>query len=461
MITFNKSLFIFRRDLRLVDNTALNLALQYSKEVYPVFFIDPRQFTDNKYFSANAVQFMGNSLKELASEIKALGGNLNLIYGKVEEVLPKLLEEQPLEAVFFNYDYTPFSKQRDLNLKSCCEKQQIKFFPAHDLMLNEPGKVLKDNHEPYSVYTFYRKKAELLPVKLPAKIFNSNFAKSGFSLSKPENWDKLNENPNLQLLALGGREEAEGILQQLPTHEAYQAERDFPAIHSSTKLSAHLKFGTVSAREVYQKLSAINPKHLLINQLHWRDFFTQISFFYPEVYGAAFQKKFTNVEWRYSEEDFKAWCEGNTGFPIVDAGMRELNTTGYMHNRVRMVVASFLTKNLRIDWRWGEKYFATKLTDYDPALNNGNWQWAASTGCDAQPYFRIFNAWTQQIRFDLQAEYIKKWVPELAALTPKQIHNEDFMASQVLAKYPRPMVKHSETRELALEMFKKAASSAY
>ncbi len=459
MSTFSKSLFIFRRDLRLDDNSALNLALQYSKEVYPVFFLDPRQLSNNEYYSANAAQFMRNSLLELAKELEVNGGKLNVFQGKVEEHLKLIQQEQKIEAVFFNYDYTPFSKHRDLALKNICEELQIKFFPAHDLMLNEPGKVLKDNGEPYSVYTYYRKKAEQLPVKRPATLFAKNFSNTFLTGANLDLLDKLLPNDNSNLIANGGRVEGVQILSDLPSHEAYQQERDFPAIHSSTKLSAHLKFGTVSVREVYRRLVAIHPQHLLITQLNWRDFFTQISFFYPEVYGNAFQKKFRQVDWSYSKENFARWCDGNTGFPIVDAGMRELNKTGYMHNRVRMIVASFLTKNLQIDWRWGEKYFATKLTDYDPALNNGNWQWAASTGCDAQPYFRIFNAWTQQTRFDLQAEYIKKWVPELAPLAPKQIHQEAFMETQILAKYPRPIVNHSETRELALAMFKKAAIS--
>jgi deoxyribodipyrimidine photo-lyase len=234
----------------------------------------------------------------------------------------------------------------------------------------------------------------------------------------------------------------------------YEVQRDYPAQDFTSHLSAHNKFGTVSIREVYHRIRKLfGASHTLISELYWRDFFTHIVYHFPHVMGGAFHEKYNGLKWANREDFFKAWCEGRTGFPIVDAGMRELNTTGHMHNRVRMVVSSFLVKDLHIDWRWGERYFAQQLTDYDPAVNNGNWQWAASTGCDAQPYFRIFNPWKQQQRYDLDCEYIKKWIPALRSLPPKDIHDLEKQRERKPGSYPEPIVNHRIASAAAESMF--------
>jgi deoxyribodipyrimidine photo-lyase len=263
------------------------------------------------------------------------------------------------------------------------------------------------------------------------------------------------ENENLHVH--GGAHNGQKILHRLKKCKDYLKERDIPALEATTNLSAYLKFGCVSPREAADAIkSHLGPHHPLIRQLYWRDFFYHIVAHNPSVFGHAYHKKYDHLWWSKSKADFGKWCEGKTGFPIVDAGMRQLNETGYMHNRVRMIVASFLTKDLHINWQWGEKYFAQQLVDYDPALNNGNWQWSASTGADAQPYFRIFNPWTQQKKFDPHCDYIKKWVPELAKVEPKIIHSWFKETSPVIKGYPRPMVDHEEERKIALKAYKAA-----
>jgi deoxyribodipyrimidine photo-lyase len=253
----------------------------------------------------------------------------------------------------------------------------------------------------------------------------------------------------------GGHEEAISLLRKIKTLENYHEIRNIPAINGTSKLSAHNKFGTLSIREVYSAIvHYFGQEHTLIKELYWRDFFTHIQFHFPHVLGHAFQKKFEHVKWSQNEKHFLSWCEGKTGFPIVDAGMRELNATGYMHNRVRMITACFLVKDLHIDWRWGEKYFAQKLVDYDPAVNNGNWQWAASTGCDAQPYFRIFNPWLQQKKFDPQCLYIKRWIPELVTVDVKTIHSLEKNRETIITNYPSPMINHDKERKITIQLYR-------
>ncbi|MCX7847016.1 MAG: FAD-binding domain-containing protein, partial [bacterium] len=268
----------------------------------------------------------------------------------------------------------------------------------------------------------------------------------------PEEW-RPGANPALRVR--GGRREALRILGDLGGFKEYAKTRDFPA-RPTTGLSAHIKFGTVSLREVYAAAcAALGRGHVLIRELYWHDFFTQIGWHFPHVFGHAFQRRYEKLGWREDEGMFQAWCEGRTGFPIVDAGMRELNTTGFMHNRVRMIVASFLVKDLWIDWRWGERYFAQRLVDYDPCVNNGNWQWAASTGCDAQPYFRVFNPWLQQRKFDGGGEYIRRWVPELAGLTLREIHTPGCAEVRARRGYPMPICDHGEASRLAKARFER------
>src|SRR5581483_2326939 len=261
---------------------------------------------------------------------------------------------------------------------------------------------------------------------------------------------QCNKNTFLQ----GGREEAQQLLKNVRDLKSYGRTHDYPA-YDTSHLSAHLKFGTLSVREVYYAImQSLDVPHFLIRQLYWRDFFIYIAFNHPTVFGHPFKKRYEHIPWKTDKTLFNAWCTGTTGFPIVDAGMRELNTTGFMHNRIRMIVASFLVKDLHINWLWGERYFAQKLIDYDPAVNNGNWQWIASTGCDAQPYFRIFNPWLQQKTYDPQCEYIKKWIPELADETPKTIHNWFNIDHSRIKNYRRPIVNHAQESAIAKTMYK-------
>ncbi len=443
-----KSIHIFRRDLRLEDNTALLAALEKSEEVIPCFIFDPRQVENNEYFSQAGFQFLITSLKELDEALKNKGSQLYIFYGKQEEILKKLFEH--VDAVFFNKDYTPFARKRDATIEELCKKHNKKCFCYDDALLNPPERVLKADGTPYTVFTPFYRVAKEFPVDKPRENTFTNFSKTTISGQESSLLEKLN--PKREgLLVSGGRYEALKLLHDLP--EKYDESRDDPNMNCS-QLSAHHKFGTISIRESFyagrKKYGAFSS---FLRELYWRDFFTQIAYHFPQVFGHAFNKKYEEVPWSHNKKLFQAWCEGKTGFPIVDAGMRELNQTGYMHNRLRMVVASFLTKDLQIDWRLGEKYFAQQLTDYDPCVNNGSWQWAASTGCDAQPYFRIFNPWLQQKKHDPNCEYIKKWIPELKNYSPQAIHK---LAEQrpLACEYPEPIVDHSEASKATKEMFK-------
>lgn len=446
---YNLSIFVFRRDLRLDDNTGLLSALSNSEEVMPVFFFDPRQTNpkSNRYFSKNAFFFMINSLEELNKDISSKGGKLFFFYGKPEKILKQLIKEYNIEAVFFNRDYTPFSKMRDLAISKLCNKMKIDVNIFGDALLHEPEIILKTNGTPYTVFTHYMNAAKKIPVPTPVINFYTNYMKSSNLNIKekcklPVNNIKKYEKINNAVLK-GGRSGGLKIISNIERFEDYKKLRDFPALDATTHLSAHLKFGTVSIREVYHAISSkFGPDHSLIRSLYWRDFFTYIAYHFPIVFQSAFNKKYRSVKWSNNIKFFNAWKRGKTGFPFIDAGMRELLQTGFIHNRVRMAVASFLTKDLRIDWRLGEKHFAKNLIDYDPCVNNGNWQWVASVGCDAQPYFRVFNPWLQQKKFDPKCIYIKKWVKELVNLNAEEIHSLYKITPP--RGYPKPIVDHKK-----------------
>lgn len=454
-MTYPLSLYIFRRDLRLEDNSALIAALQQSEQVIPCFIFDKRQLELNDYKSDHCVQFMANSLRELNTQLESKKSHLYQFYGVAEEVVDKLLDALPIQSVFINRDYTPFSRTRDQQIENMCLKHGIDFHCHADALLHEPEQVLKPDRKPYTVFTHAYKRALMLPVSIPQPNRYKNYYQTPIALEDKKPLSKLLEKSNPNLLVKGGRKEALDLLKKITRLTNYADLRNIPEKNATTHLSAHHKFGTVSIREVYQTVvEAFGRHHSLITELHWRDFFTHIGYHFPYVFGAPFHQKYTGIQWNTNQKQFRAWCEGMTGFPIVDAGMRELNTTGYMHNRVRMIVASFLTKDLHIDWQWGEKYFAQKLVDYDPAVNNGNWQWSASTGCDAQPYFRIFNPWLQQQKFDPDCLYIKKWIPELAAIPNKTIHQLNENTTMLMTNYPFPIVNHSIESEKAKLMYK-------
>ncbi len=453
---YKKAIFVFRRDLRLEDNTGLIHALQDAEKVLCCFVFDKRQVGDHPYKSSFGLQFMVHSLNELADELKEKGGHLNFLYGVADEEIAKLIKKEKIEAVYVNKDYTPFSKERDTKIKDACEKANVDFHTHADALLHEPHEVHKDDGLPYTVFTPFFRKASLIPVRSPQKNSFNNYMKSSCSMDEGVKiLKKILPKEDESALLNGGRKEGLSLLRASKKLDDYKTVRDIPAKKGTTHLSAHHKFGTISVRETHAYVKKhLGETHGLITEIYWRDFFTHIAFHFPHVFKGAFRKQYNDLSWSKNKSDFEAWCEGKTGFPIVDAGMRELNATGYMHNRVRMIVASFLVKDLHINWQWGEKYFATKLLDYDPCVNNGNWQWAASTGCDAQPYFRIFNPWRQQDRFDPDCEYIKQWVPELQDLDAKAIQKLEKQRPLLQIDYPKPMVNHKEAAEFAKQMFK-------
>lgn len=454
-MVYERSLFIFRRDLRLEDNTALLHALANSKEVICAFIFDPLQITDkNKYKSPAAVQFLVESLQEVHAALEDKGSMLALFQGEPSAIVKNFPHD--IDAVYVNKDYTKFSQDRDQAIKSVCEEKNIVFKSFHDLLLRPPEMVEKKGGGPYTVFTPYYRQAMTIPSPAPKKNTYTNFFQGQVQGSNHNILgDLLEKYANDDLFVSGGRSVALEILSHAKDYANYNNVRDFPALQATTGLSAHHKFGTISPRESLQTFNdALGVGNGLSRQLYWRDFFTQIAYFFPKVFGHAYQDKYNDVQWKDNDEWFKKWCEGKTGFPIVDAGMRELVATGYMHNRTRMIVASFLTKDLHISWQKGEQFFAQHLVDYDPCVNNGSWQWAASTGTDAQPYFRIFNPWLQQKRFDEECKYIKKWVPELEPLTPKQIHKLDSVHAPSSIKYPRPIVDHKEEKDITMAMFK-------
>ncbi|MCF8359698.1 MAG: DNA photolyase family protein [Prolixibacteraceae bacterium] len=448
------SIHIFRRDLRLYNNTALIAALEQSEKVVPVFIFDPRQLS-NPYKGNNAFEFMVNSLIDLDKQLQQNGSRLYFFRGIAHEVVPEIMKTVKAEAVFANRDYTPFSRDRDRAIAEACQNANVPFNLFADALLNEPEQVQKNDGKPYSVFTPFMKKAKVLEVRKPDDKMPVNYYVEG--IESPSRFDdpcSLIENSNPGLRLKGGRNEGLRLLDNMSNLASYETERDLPSVQGTSLLSAHHKFGTVSICETYHRVKDLYSKgHPLINELYWRDFFTHIVFHFPHVFKGAFREKYDGIPWENDRDKFENWCRGQTGFPIVDAGMRELTTTGFMHNRVRMIVASFLVKDLHIDWRWGERFFANYLIDYDPAVNNGNWQWAASTGCDAQPYFRIFNPWSQQKKLDQDCIYVKKWVPELRDFSEKEIHGLE--NQQVfLNAYPVPMINHKQEAQVSKNIFR-------
>ena len=456
MTPYASSLFIFRRDLRVHDNTALNEALRLSGQVLPCFIFDPRQIEPHPYQSKPALHFMLQSISDLQQQLQTAGGKLGLYHALPEQVIRSVFEQQHIQAVFINRDYTPFSRCRDDELAEVCQKLGISLHTLPDALLNEPEQAVKKDQTPYKVFTAFYNNARQFPVALPQALNVKNFLSPVADFTV----DRLG-----LLLAVakpgviqGGRNHALAILNQLDASADYQHTCDFPALDTTSKLSAHLKFGTCSVREVYYAITEqLGSEHPLLRQLYWRDFFTHIAYHFPQVFHRPFLEKFANLRWDNNHDNFQAWCEGKTGFPIVDAGIRELNTTGFMHNRLRMITASFLVKDLHIDWRWGERYFARHLVDYDPCVNNGNWQWAASTGCDAQPYFRIFNPWLQQQKFDPDCRYIYRWIPELKTISPETLHQWDKKHRD--CNYPEPVIDHARESRITKTRFKEAIST--
>ncbi len=465
---YRTSLFVFRRDLRLEDNLGLLGALQQSQRVVPVFVFDPRQIDRslNTHFSENAFQFMSESLEELDKTLKNRGTRLYVGYGEAAAVLDRLLASGRFDAVHCNQDYTPFAAARDSAIKTVCGKHNVAYCGAHDALLTQPEAVRTGDGSPYKVFAAFKRKArDIAEVPVPRANKFSNWYKgtieglNGISLVH----ELMPAKKRRRLAQQGGRGKA---IERMRAFEfsRYGDERDRPDLDGTSRLSAHLKFGTISVRELYWRVVASigqDQGEAYISELYWRDFYAHLLYWYPYLLGTAMQEKYrtktggSKLKWSRSKQDFKRWCQGQTGFPIVDAGMRQLAETGWMHNRVRMIAGSFLVKDLHIDWRWGEKHFAQHLVDYDPASNNGGWQWVASTGADAQPYFRIFNPWNQQRKFDPDCQYVKRFVPEVRDLYPDQIHAIEKHGVPAGIAYPQAMVDHKVERQVALEHYKK------
>lgn len=449
------ALLLFRRDLRLQDHAALRAAAA-SDTMACAFVFDPRQCEPHPFRSDNALEFLLDSLDDLHAKLQDHGDRLHVLHGLVHEVLDRTLTAHRFDAVHVHGDHTPFSLDRDALLQRVCVAHGVRFHSHPGVLLTEPDQVHKDDGLPYTVFTPFHRKATRLPVALPQPI----------PVWKPWPWTLPDEvrlsdvradllpRRNPQLAVHGGRTEALALLADLDPLRDYATLRDRVDQAGTSHLSAHLKFGTVSPREVWHAVHrAYGPDHGVLRQLYWRDFFTHIARHFPHVFGHAFRRAYDDLPWQDDAVAFRAWCQGQTGFPLVDAGMRELVATGFMHNRARMVTASFLVKDLHLDWQWGERFFAQHLVDYDPAVNNGSWQWSASTGCDAQPYFRVFNPWRQLQRFDPDGVYVRRWVPELRELDGPTLQALEKKRPRGL-DYPEPMVDHSREAKRAEAMFR-------
>jgi len=428
-------IFWFRRDLRLKDNAGLYHALKQGSGVRPIFIFDTDILDQLKDEHDFRLPFLHQTISELAQEITSEGGHLEVYHGKVKDVFKEIFKSGSIQALYTNHDYEPSAIDRDNEIKKLAEKQGLPFLTFKDQVIFEKSEILSLSQKPYTVYTPYKKKwlASLDHFYLksyPVEKYLKNL--------KPLKKEKT-QVPTLKQLGF-----ARSLQSYPPAHvtngllKHYARDRDFPTIAGGTsRLGLHLRFGTLSVRQLVRQAKASSA--VWLSELIWREFFMQILFHFPHVEKSSFRPQYDKVEWRENKAEFKKWCLGQTGYPFVDAGMRELNQTGFMHNRVRMITASFLTKHLLMYWYQGERYFAAKLLDYELSANNGNWQWAAGTGCDAAPYFRVFNPETQMKKFDPDLEYVKKWVPEYGT-----------------SQYPPPMVDHVQARERALRAFGKA-----
>lgn len=425
------SIFWFRRDLRLDDNTGLIEASHSSYPVLPIFIFDAEILSSLKKDDAR-VTFIYDQLKWLQQELRSLGSSVAVYHGKPIDIFKKLTEEYDIKDVFTNRDYEPYARIRDKEIGDFLSSNQIKFHLYKDQVIFEKYEIVKHDGLPYVVYTPYM------------KLWKHRFNEKGLGTKdsvNPGNFLQDKDLPLPELKEIGFETSAIKVspfdLSEM-TIARYEAQRNFPFLDSTSRLGPHLRFGTVSIRKVVQK-AATDKNETFLQELIWREFFMQILYHYPQTVTESFKPKYDRITWRNNEAEFELWKAGLTGYPIIDAGMRQLNATGFMHNRVRMLVASFLCKHLLIDWRWGEAYFAEKLLDYELASNVGNWQWGAGSGVDAAPYFRIFNPLTQVKDYDKDELYIKKWVPEYGT-----------------SNYPDMMVDHKEARERALRVYKEA-----
>ena len=426
------NVFWFRRDLRLHDNAGLFHALREGKPVVPVFIFDRNILDELDDREDKRVGFIHSSLHEIERLLAVIGSTLDVRYGFPDEIWKQLIKDYAIENVYTNHDHEPYARKRDAEVTEMLEANGISFYSFKDQVIFEKDEVLKDDGKPYTVFTPYSRKWKAIL----NDFYLSSYPTEKFFLNFFRQAEK--EIPALAQMNFKSGDQGFPIKNwKAEIIKHYKDQRDYPAVDGTSRLSVHLRFGTMSIRELVKEAGKLNETFL--NELIWRDFYQMILWHFPHVVDKAFKTEYDKIKWRNNEKEFNAWCSGETGYPIVDAGMRELNATGFMHNRVRMIVASFLTKHLLIDWRWGEAYFAKKLLDYDLAANNGGWQWAAGSGCDAAPYFRIFNPYLQTKRFDPDLKYIRKWIPEFEELT-----------------YPQPIVDHEFARKRCLDAYSKA-----
>ena len=426
------SIFWFRRDLRLHDNKALFHALQSEEKILPIFIFDIDILKKIPKDDAR-ISFIYSELKAMNTHLESFGTEIKMFHGNPKEVFRSLMKNYTIVKVFTNHDYEPYAIKRDLDIKKLVSSNKIDFQTYKDQVIFERNEITKKDGKPYVVYTPYSRKWL-----------------EKYETDKPENYpsedllDRLYKKTKSETLTLS---DIGFIKTNIPIKNyifnsriinEYEETRNFPALDNTSKLGPHLRFGTVSVRQMVSRADAHENK-IFLKELIWREFFMQILWHFPETHKNSFKSKYDRIIWRNNEKEFQKWCEGNTGYPMVDAGMRQLNKTGFMHNRVRMLVGSFLCKHLLIDWRWGEAYFAEKLHDYEMSSNVGNWQWVAGTGVDASPYFRIFNPTSQIQKFDKELKYIQKWVPDFQEIT-----------------YPSPMVDHKFARERCLKTYKDA-----
>ena len=473
MQKYNKSLVWFRRDLRDYDHAALYHALKDSKQVFCLFIFDTDILNQLQDKADRRVEFIWESLRELKAAFQKNGGDLIIEYGVAKEIIIKQAQQLAIEAVFSNRDYEPTAVDRDVDVAEKLAKLNIEFHQFKDQVLFEKDEVLTQQGKPYGVFTPYKnahlkKLDDYFLQAYPVDQSIQHLAK--YQADAMPNLSDMDFKPtNLSQMKLptgmsGALQLFEDFKERI-SH--YQDARNFPAVKGPSYLSVHLRFGTISIRHLARtaKHTGGAGAETWLNELIWRDFYFQILHHHPKVAeGQAYKAEFNALPFPNNQTIFQAWCDGETGYPLVDAAMRQLNQTGYMHNRLRMVVASFLVKDLLIDWRWGERYFAEKLIDFDFSANNGGWQWAASTGCDAQPWFRIFNPITQSEKFDGAGKFIRKYVPELAACDDKEIHapwlipslRQEMLNIKIGKTYPCPVVDHATQRNLALSLYKNA-----
>jgi len=418
-----------RRDLRLEDNTALFHALKTRENVLLLFIFNPDILERLEVRPDFRVNFIYKTLTGIKESLEKIGSSIYIAHGKPQDVFKKMAEEFHICSVYTNRDYEPYSVLRDLDVERFLKINKIEYLSYKDHVLFEKDELVKDDGKPYTVFTPYKNRF--------LEKFNKEMVRPLNTSQYFHNFIRIKPLPMMSIEMLG----FEPVKVVFPSKslsqtllEGYAANRDFPARNGTSKLSVHLRFGTISIRKV--TALALLHSETFLSELIWRNFYSQILWYFPHVATRAFKPVYDNILWENNLDHFNAWCQGKTGYPMVDAGMRELNQTGFMHNRLRMVTASFLCKHLLIDWRWGEAYFAGKLNDYELASNNGGWQWAAGSGCDAAPYFRIFNPELQAKKFDPDSEYILKWVPEYGTIA-----------------YPQPIIEHRFARERALKRY--------